>query len=785
MVDRCRIESRLQKGGTLKKTITTLLFLIAWLGLSAQQEAQPWVTFHPQGGFFRAEVEVQLLSEGATIYYTTDGSRPTRRSKVYKAPFRLSNTAVVRAIAYANGKSSQFFGQTYFINEPETNFAVVSIGITPRLLFDPAKGLFMQGNQLLDESWKKPGANFWSMKEVTAHVELFESDGQAVHNSLSGFRLFGGMSRLFPQKSITLVARERYGAKRFEYPIFGVDGEKDFKFLVLRNSGSDWGKTHFRDALMTSLIDGWDMEKQDYRPAHVYINGKYWGIYNIREKINRYFIADHNKGIDKDSIDFLEHNMIRRRGSRRSYQKMIDFIAANSLRAPAHYAYVKSLMDVDNFMNYQIAQIYFDNQDAGGNIKYWRPQTPDGRWRWILYDTDWGFGLHDQTAYLNNSLAFHTEPQGPSWPNPPWSTFLLRKLLENPSFERAFINRFADHLNTSFEPKRVALRIDAFYQQLAPEIPRHLARWRLSQQKWEEEVQTLYTFATERPFYSRLHLMDQFNTGGLRILQVQAEGGGSVLINEHIEVGAQPFEGKYFEKIPVSLKIVPHNGYRFVRWEGVNASADTREITLKLGEDITAIKAVFEKYEHPLAGKVVINEVSPNNKKSGDWIELFNHTKEPVSLRDWILSDRKNDFIFPNVRIAPKDYLVICEDAQRFYAEFPNAYNVVDGLHFGLNKRSETLQLFAPYGAVVDSIAYEILPTDSVFVWSLLLPNLDNSDTENWEVRRDKGSPNAPNPFFLESSIRLRQKEWMQVGLATGVVLLCFILLVLRHRKLL
>ena len=106
-------------------------------------------------------------------------------------------------------------------------------------------------------------------------------------------------------------------------------------------------------------------------------------------------------------------------------------------------------------MDYKIAQIYFDNQDAGGNIKYWRPQTPSGRWRWVLYDTDWGFGLHDEKAYNNNSLAFHTATGGPAWPNPEWSTFILRNLLKNEEFQNQFINRFCDAMNTSFIKIRV------------------------------------------------------------------------------------------------------------------------------------------------------------------------------------------------------------------------------------------------------------------------------------------------------------------------------------------
>ena len=773
----------------LKRIITLGLLFSGLVKLLAQvpppKDSLPEVSFFPASGFYQESVEVQLDAAGATIYYTTDGSAPTRRAATYKKSLKLRTSTVVRAVVYRKGKPGRYCSGTYFVNEPETNFPVVSIGITPRLLFDSERGLFMQGSHAIDSSWQKFGANFWSMKEVTANVEIFESDGKSVYNSLSGFRLFGGMSRLFPQKSLTLIARGPYGAKRFEHPIFGKEGLKDFKFLVLRNSGSDWGKTHFRDALMIGLLKDWDIDKQDYRPAHVYINGTYWGIYNIREKVNRFFIADHNKGVDKDSIDFIEHNVIKRRGSTRSYRRMLAFLGKNNLRDPKNYAQLQQWMDVENFMNLQIAQIYFDNQDAGGNIKYWRPRTPDGRWRWIIYDTDWGFGLHDAKAFLNNSLAFHTEANGPVWPNPAWTTFLLRKLLENPDFAEQFVNRFADYLNTDFHPALVEAHINALYDNLKPEMPRHLKRWRLNSKNWEQEVNVLRTFAQERPFYMRMHLMDRFNTGAQRNLQVETVGGGMVLINSHLKVKEAPFEGIYFENIPITVKVIPQNGYRFVGWEGINASSEMRELVMKLHEDTTRIRAIFEKFEHPLAGKVLINEISANNRKSSDWVEIFNNTKEEVNLNDWVLSDFKNEFLFPNVKIAPNDYLVICEDTKKFFTQFPHAYNVIGGLNFGVNKRAEQLQLFASYGAVVDSVYYELPPTDSTFTLSLLLPNLDNSDVENWEVRSGVGSPNAPNPYFLESRIRLKQKQWVETGIAAGVVLLCMILLVLRQKRML
>lgn len=765
-------------------TVTLLLLpFCLWLQAANPSETRLDIDFSMPGGLYESALEVALSSSGADIFYTLDGSMPTRKSSIYRKPILIRNTTVLRAVAYLGDTRSRFVGQTYFIREPKGTFPIVSLAMTPALLFDAQRGLFMQGS-VADSLWNKPNANFWTRQEVPIHVEMYEPDGTIAYNSLSGMRLFGGMSRLFPQKSLAIVAREGYGEDRIRYPVFGKKGPKSFKSLVLRNSGSDWGKTHFRDAFMTSLLDGWDIEKQAYQPAHVYINGKYWGIYNIREKINRYFIASHSE-VDKDSIDFLEHRNNLRRGSRQHYFRLLKYLSAHDLSKAENYAWVQRQMDVDNFMNYQIAQIYFDNQDAGGNVKYWRPRTSTGRWRWILYDTDWGYSLQESQAWRNNSLAFHTAATGPDWPNPPWSTFILRKLLENDAFRKAFVNRFADHLNDSFEPQHVVARIDSFYQLLLLEMPRHLSRWQLSAGKWEAQVNLLRKFAQERPGYMRQHLQDMFRVGDLRSVVVEASQGGTVFVNNCVAVHDGVFEGTYFERIPLNVRAVADYGYRFTGWEGVDGEEGRRSFDFLLKSSKPyRIRATFEKYDHPLMNQITINEVSANNKKAGDWLELFNSSKERVSLRGWVLTDADHhEFTFPDVSIGPNDYLVVCQNTTKFSEAFPKAYNAVGGLGFGLHKRRETLCLFSAMGASVDSTTYDLPPTDSVFTLNLLIPDLDNADPENWAIAPGEGSPNAANPYYLESKIRNSQKQWIRLGFGAGLVLLCFLLLLLKRKE--
>ena len=746
--------------------------------LAAQPTADSLaVLFAPGGGFYRQAVTVQLTAVGSTaIYYTLDGSLPGQHSFRYTHPIPVSKTTVIRALAFRDDQKGHYAGQTYFINEPLTQFPVVSIAITPELLFDPRDGIFVAGIDLQDAHWKQAGANFWTNRELSCHTDLFEAGGQPVFSSMTGFRLFGGMSRLFPQKSMALVARSRYGASHFDYPIFGKSTPDKFSFLVLRNSGSDFGKSQFRDGLMTGLVKDWDLETQAFRPAQVYINGTYWGIYNLREKINKHFIADHFPDIDKDSIDLLEHRWRVRSGSSLHYRQMLQFIETHSLQDTAAFAAVERMMDTDNFLRYQIAQIYFDNRDAGGNIKYWRPRQPEGRWRWILYDTDQGFGLHHRQAYQFNSLAFHTAPDGPDWPNPPWSTFLLRKLLANPHFRTNFVNRFCDALNTRFSPLQVSRQIDSLVCLYEGELPRHWARWQLNAAHWHDAVATMQLFARERPHHMRRHLQQHFQAGEQRVLRLQSSPGGRIVLNDNLVISGETFEGLYFSNYPVRLTAQADYGYKFDRWEGKLADPQQRVQVLNLRDaQPLALRAVFVPFKDPHEGRIVINEICPRNPVVGDWVEIHNRSDEPVRLGQWILTDYKHEYTFPDIVLEPNDYLVVCEDAARFRAHFPDAYLVVGGLTFGLHKQRERLGLYTAQGAFVDSTSYALPLLDSIFTISLLLPTLDNADPHNWEVRMDSGTPNTANPLYLALSVRSAQTQWLRAGVWCGLLLLAFL----------
>lgn len=763
------------------KQLFLTLFLSSFLtAMFAQNKLT--VQFGKESGKYDSPIRLSLESEvGTNIFYTLDGNRPTAGTNKYSTPLIINKTTVVRAVAYKNGKASKVYTNSYFIDE-NTDYMLLSLSVEPAVLHDPISGWMFKGPNA-DSIYPFANANFWSRREVSADFEMFESDGERVFSDRVGLKLFGGMSRIFQQKSFAIATRTIYGSeRRIHYQVFPDKKHKSYKHLVIRNAGSDCEKAHFRDVFMTSLMNGVNIEKQSYQPSILYVNGQYWGIYFIRDKVNRHFI-EYSTDVDDDSLDLIEHQDRVKFGNIDHYNSMLNYMRNNDLAEDKHYKYIQTQMEVENFMDLQIAQIYFDNHDAGGNIKFWRPQTPEGRWRWVLYDTDWGFGLQDPLAYQFNTLDLHTQSDAPGWPNPPWSTFILRNLLKNKSFETQFVNRFADYINTRFETNAVLDSIDKFKNLIAPEYDRHAKRWNYDKNIWLKHLNHMKEFAKKRPDFMRSFLQKKFDVGEMRAFELSVKGNGTIKVNNHFEVGNR-FQGKYFEKISISLVPLPSYGYAFSHWETSSGVVNEVELTYFLKENKNKLVAVFKKTNHQLDGKVIFNEIAPNNKNTADWVELFNLSSEPVSLNKWTFRDALHSFQLENAKIPANGYLIICEDTAKFKKVFPKVKNLVGNINFGISKKKEMLRLFADNGALIDSVYYEIEPLDSTFVLSLPHPTMDNSDERNWNLITGKGSPNKANPGYEQKLKEIQNRQYMMMaGGVLGIGVLLFLGLRFFRRK--
>ncbi len=722
-------------------------------------------------GFYDAAIQLKLTCSDnkALIFYTLDGSTPGKQSAKIKsgATISIDKHTVLRFRAKSGKQSSDVETYTFFIGQQHA-MAVVSIAIEPHVLFHPEKGLFVKGPNS-KPNYPFRGANFWSRREYPSHIELFDEKGQLVFSDGKGFRLFGGMSRVFPQKSISIVGRKNYGKKYIKKRLFPSRENDKYKHFVLRNSGSDFCITQFRDVAIAIFGERMGLLSQAARPCVVYINGQYWGIYNMREKINRYFV-EYRTGFNKDSLDLIEHRQDVKRGSIKHYNEMRAFMRAPStnLANPAHFTKVAAMMDVDNFLNYQVLQIYVDNQDAGGNVKFFRPQTPGGKWQWVLFDTDFGMGMYETEAFKNNSLAFHTKADGPVWPNPPWSTLNLRVLLQNPDFKNRFINRFADVMNSVFKPQNCIATIDSLERLYQPEMQQHLDRWKRGDIKdWHQRVDIMRQYALQRPAFMKQFLQERFQVGEDVQLMVKVESpGGQVRLNGFLSC-RDSLAGSYFKNIPIEIEAIPDFGYQFSHLSVDGKRVGEASLKHSFKNKACTVVAHFKQYTSPLAKRIIVNELYCHDEAAKDWLELYNRNSTTVDLNQWVLRVNDAAIPLPKCKIEPNTYLILAQDTIKFKKQFPACKApLLQVPKLDMACQPLKLELLTPIGAPICKVHFTNAPGKRIYTRSLKHTKLDTENLSNWESLEEGATPGAMNQAMRHTKRKQRNAVWIALLLA-------------------
>ena len=477
------------------------------------------------------------IPAGTYVTYTLDCTTPTESSTRYRAGEQLtfSQNAVLRARAFSEDGSlykSPVISNTYIIvgdtqttDAHDSTLPVCFLVTDPDNLFNVDYGIYVVGSHYQGKTaateWTTPandrklGANYnqrgreW---ERQAHWTYTSPGGQGVlfEQDLM-IRIFGAFSRYQKQRNFALIARKGFGGSTFDYPFFANRPFESYESLVLRCSAKDAVATKIRDILITGLVEdaGLDTCIQAYVQTALYLNGQYWGCYNLREKVSRAFLAQHYSVTNKDSIDVLKGNGVYVSGNPScvdDYNALIKYCENKNcdLSNYGDYEYVCSQIDVENYALYCAVEVLVGNNDSG-NIKWWRSSEKDNKWRWILYDFDDAMARNDEkedaytNGYRRDFFTKYFNPKGHG-AGQGFSTVLSRSLLKNNDFVEIFLRACAQVVD-AFAPEKITAKVDALSGNIASEIEWDFPRWSLTVKNWKAHLNNVKGYATHYQEY--------------------------------------------------------------------------------------------------------------------------------------------------------------------------------------------------------------------------------------------------------------------------------------------
>ena len=523
------------------------------------------VRYSVPAGVYGEEIYVDLSTEeqGAEIYYTLDGSIPTKASlkyegeyvaiadrtpepnkytSVWSSPYDWEGegnfsynpnpqykATVVKTRLYFPKEdiwSEDIWTNTYLIGA-DYSLPVVSLSIEEELLFDEDSGICVPGDayehymattkEINPEPRKRIG-NYNSDRKVSAYLEYFSEAGSKVMENQVTMRICGNISRGSGMKSFAVYAWGDETTGMFSYPIFGDEcRDKDgnvidsFTSIRLRNFGNDWRRSKFRDILGQSLVKELDLGYQAYQPAIVLINGEYYGLCEIRENRDEKYFEEH---FEVPEDNFQEIKIADLGGApatddEQEFLELFFYAKSHDLSVEENYQYVEERLNVERFLDYVLVQLYIQNIDwMGNNCNFFKSKQvkegsayEDGRWQVLLYDVDYSINYEN----VDNYTTFYESGC--------YAAELVHALLANEKCKEYYIQRFEELCEEYFEPSKGLFLQEQFEAELAPEMEEDLARWDVyldgillketSVAYWYEKMEDLKRFFAERPEYAR------------------------------------------------------------------------------------------------------------------------------------------------------------------------------------------------------------------------------------------------------------------------------------------
>jgi len=817
-----------------------LLFIsficIAKLGATQQLDV-PVVS--EQSGYFTADVDVSVsvTEPGTTIFYTLNGSEPTPSDAVYSGAITLSNRAgdpnnysmietnpsffypignytevrannrgwlaplneiykvnVIRFKAFKAGfVPSETVTRTIIVDPSGANiynYPVVSFVMDSIDIFSDGTGIYHYGDHPMGNYFQK--GSLW---ERLAHMEYFDEDGTLQIQQMVRTRIHGGGSRQSTKKTFRVYA-EYDTVNNFKYPFFDNYQQEQYKRILIR-SGGHRPDCFPRDDLANLITEGLNGDQQHYKHIILFVNGEYWGIHSIKERVDKYALQNHY-GIDDDLITILDQEYDVQDGYSADSLEMVkvEMMADTSdMTLASNYKYITDRIDIENYIDYMGSEIFLSNEDwVYSNVVLWKKTGAvdpskgsgyDGKFRWMFYDFDGAFGGSCSNAYYTvNTLEAATISTGI------FSTYsrLFRGLLENPEFKNQFINRTCDLMNSSFKREVLDEKMDQIKGQLDVEMMENVDRWRYPSEastladrdletpsliQWDTTFYYLHRFADRRQRKVREHIMNKWGypdtskvTVDVNDITMGSVKINTILINEQlagVEAGIYPWTGMYIDSVTCQLVAVPMPGFEFVEWL---ESGETNDTTSWIPSGDSTITAVFQAASDFLP--VVINEVMPSNSAYlqdnygdfDDWMELYNPNSYSIDLSNWSIKRDTITWIIPSgTIIGANDYVIIWNDNEIYQGD--------DHTNFKLPNNTQTVYLYSPTDVLIDFLIYPTTTTDNSFgrypngsgtfsAFTYPTPKQNNDISEVHETLSDETVLLAyPNPSSTE--MRLNQ----------------------------
>ena len=626
--------------------------------------------FSAESGFYESPFSLKLTADpDCEIYYTTDGSIPTIESKHYTRPINIKDrsdepngisaersatyprsamnyvpqenvakSTVIRAIeTNSSGQVSNVVTRSYFVGidlaKQYNNTPVFSLAVDPADLFDYDTGIYTTGkyydyfksgggnNGIInnDQTWLMsanftqkctPDDNTW---EKAVHVDMFEGDGSQAFSQDMGVRIFGASSRANLQKSLKLIARKKYGNGKLNYKLIpdAIDPDGNildkFDSFILRCGANDASWTKLRDPVLQELVRDRDFESQCGRPAIAFLNGEYWGLYQITEDYSDNYI-ENRYGYNKDNVIIIKNGELEdgTDNDLENYKEFVKFVRNSDMSVKENYEKLCSLVDVRSMADYHASQIFINNQDVYGdawinNTRMWKLRNAedesqgDGRWRWMLYDTEYStylYGRGGDFDALKNSFYENSD-----------TVIFSKTLRQSKEFKELFLNTVMDLANMNYTKENTDRVIDKYYDLYSPLMEEHIKRfgpdWRvrnLYNGFYQNQIEKFKNFFEgRREKLAKAMISCGLGKGTSKLaVSVNNNDHGTVVINTiSPTINSTGWEGLYFNDCELTITAVPNEGYVFDGWDGI-AKGKRKTVKVRLTEN-SSIKANFKK----------------------------------------------------------------------------------------------------------------------------------------------------------------------------------------------